>query len=139
MPEHVCGVFDHVKQAGRCLCCAQDCYEVREVWTEGPLTGHPRRLGPQLDHATQVTFVLTDGSQADVTFCDDCARALEPAHYRALWLRIVERQDLSLTIAGRGDNDRRLSRTALLEKYPVGVVGRRREVGDGQLGVDRRG
>ena len=138
MSAHACGAFEHVKRSGCCTCCDDPVYEVREMYVEGPLAEHPRRIGPMLEHGTQVTMLLTDGSTADVTMCLTCAQALRPAMYPALWRACVERAALSLRLAGRSDNDRRVTLAHLRALWPMAQVGRRREAGDGLLKVDRR-
>src|SRR5574341_2292917 len=126
---HVCGVFDQLKRAGCCTCCIEPVYEVRDTWADGPLAGHPRRLGPMLDTGTQVTLLLSDGSQADVALCLDCARHLRPEFYSALWRACLRRQDLSLELAGRSMNERKAALAHLRARWPLGRVGHRREIG----------
>jgi hypothetical protein len=128
-----------VKRAGCCTRCDREIYEVRDTFAEGPLAGHPRRLGPMLDHGCQVTFQLADGALADVACCVDCANALTPADYQAIWDRVVERVALSSRLARQSDNQRRATITAYRRRYPVAVVGRRCESEPGVLALDRRG
>ena len=113
-------------------------HEVLALYVDGPLAEHPRRLGPMLEHGTQVTLLLSDGSVADITLCLDCAQGLMPAMYPALWRSCIARSDLSLQLAHRSDNERRVAFTHLHSLWPIGQVGRRREAGEGRLTVDRR-
>jgi len=137
--EHVCGPPYPVKQTGRCCCCLTDCHEIRAVFTDGPLAGHPSRVGPQLDCGTQVEFLLSDGSEADVTFCFDCATRLQPAHYQALWQACGDRLELSLRGQGRRPQEITMARAAWDAHWPVAVLRCRKELPDlGRHGVDRR-
>lgn len=138
MSDHVCGAFDQVKAAGCCTCCREEIYEVYDRWTDGPLAGHPRRLGPMLEHGTQVEVLLSDGSTADIAMCLPCAQALVPEAYSALWRACVRRQNLSLQLAGRSANERKVAHAHLARLWPLALLRRRREVGDGVLGMDRR-
>lgn len=127
------------KKAGCCLACGVEVYEVREYWGEGLLAGHPRRLGRMQEHGTQVTFLLSDGSEADVTFCIDCALRLEPEDYAAAWEACVERTDLSARVASWSPNQRTAAIAHLMGLWPVAVVRRRREGAEPQtLIMDRR-
>jgi len=115
-------------------------YEIRQTREEPghQLDGHPVRLGAQLEHGTQVTFLLANGSEADVSLCRDCAGNLRPEHYREMWRACVLRGDVSLALAGRSANERRVAWATMLARYPIAQVRRRHEV-DGILAIDRRG
>lgn len=140
MSEHRCGPPYPLKAVGRCLCCAESVHDVYQVLDQPghPLDGHPVRIGPQTALATQVEFLLSDGSEADITFCRPCADALRPAHYIEVWRACVERGDLSLRLAGRSENARLVAKARGLAQWPVGILRRRLAVEDGQLVVDRR-
>jgi hypothetical protein len=127
------------KQLGRCLQCQTDLHEIREVWPDGhPLAGEPRRLGAQLDIGTQVRFLMSNGSTADIAFCVPCAEALEPADFWPLWRACVARQDVSLRLAGRSLPVRRAEAAMLLDLFPLAIVARRRASPDGLPMLDRR-
>lgn len=138
--EHVCGVFDQVKRLGCCLCCAEPIYEVRETrdQPEHPLHGHPTRLGPMLEHGTQVTLLMSDGSEADVSFCLPCATHLTPATYQRAWLACVERGDLSAQVMRRSPNARVVAYARALAVWPMAVVRWRRVNEEGRAVLDRR-
>lgn len=144
MPEvngaHIHGPPYPLKRNGSCLCCGTPVYRVIEVWQDGPLEGTPRRVGKQLDVGTQVTFQMSDGSEADVSFCIDCAPAVRPAHYRTIWEACLDREALGLRLAGRSANERTAAMARGLKLFPVARVRRRRESEEpGMLMVDRRG
>jgi hypothetical protein len=124
---HACGAFDGVKKAGSCLCCAAPTYEIRDVHPDGPLAGHPRRVGAQLPHGVQVAFLLSDGSEADVSFCVPCARALTPASYQRAWAMIIRRVALAADLSGRRALDRRLAIAPFARVFPIAVLRWRRE------------
>ena len=139
MTAHACGVFDQVKRAGCCCCCAEPVYAVLEVMTDGPLTGHPRRLGPQLDAGTQVEFLLSDGSEADVSFCLVCAAHLTPADYQKVWECVIDRALLAFRVAGRAATEQRMAVESYRRIFPIAVVRWRREGREiNRLVVDRR-
>jgi hypothetical protein len=127
------------KQLGRCLGCQTDCYEVREVWPGGhALAGEPRRLGRQRECGTQLDFLLSDGSRAAVTVCQDCAAAIGPADFSAIWRACVARQDVALALAERSPTVRRQAWAQSAAVFPLARLGRRRESPDGLLMMDRR-
>ena len=75
-----------VKLSGCCTLCDEPVFEVVARWQEGERhAGEPRRLGPPLDHARRITFLLLDGSTNDLTFCASCMESLTPAQYPAIW------------------------------------------------------
>ena len=127
------------KVLGHCLACCDAVYEVREAWPEGhPLAGQPRLLGKPLDTATQVRFLLSNGTTADVTFCVPCAEMLAPEDFWPCWVACVDRQDLALQLAGRSEPVRRAERLKGLAVFPLAIVGRRRASPDGLPMLDRR-
>lgn len=139
MTDHVCGAFDHPKQIGRCLCCGGDCYEIRGVITDGPLAGHPNRVGRMLPDGLQVEFLLSDGTECDITFCVACARNLVPEHYARVWDRVLDRTHLSVTVANRRPVERQLALRQVLAVYPVAILRWRREGAEiNSLIVDKR-
>lgn len=122
------------KMAGGCLSCGTECYTVLERNTEGL----PTILGSQLECGTQVEFLLSNGSEAGVTFCLDCANALTPADYGLVWQTCLE---ANLRVLARRPRNQII---AALNSYgPLWIVAKvrkRRESGqpDRQLVVDRR-
>lgn len=140
MSDHVCGVFDQPKRVGCCLCCSEPVYTVKSVHPEGhPLAGHPNSLGPMLPHGLQVEFLLSNGAEADVTFCEPCARNLKPEHYILAWGRVIDRTDLALQLEQRRDTERRIVLTEYMTLWPIAVLRWRRENAElKRLVVDKR-
>lgn len=115
------------KKLGCCLACGQEVYQVLSYYTEGPLEGHPNRVGPMLATGCQVEFFLSDGSTADVAFCRDCAGQLRPADYWPAWVACWKRAQLAFEIDGRRPAEQRLRLLPMLQVWPVGVKCWRKE------------
>ena len=78
------------KISGCCSACDEPCFEVLARWdTHERYPGEPKRLGPPMNEATRVTFLLYDGSRADFTFCGACAKALNPTQYVDIWRKAL--------------------------------------------------
>ncbi len=140
MNNHVCGGFDQTKRAGCCTCCGEPVYEIKAFRADSghPLDGHPVRVGPMLDHGTQVEFLLSDGSEIDVAMCFDCATSLRPAMYQRLWRACIDRQRIAMELAGKSPNEIAVALARLEAVWPIGLLRKRREA-EGMLVVDRRG
>lgn len=140
MTAHVCGTFDQPKRAGSCLCCGEAAYQILAVHPDGhPLAGHPSRVGPMLPDSVQVSFLMSDGSESDITFCLDCARALTPAHYPRVWDRVIDATDRMVTLANRRPVERRLLLRPQMAIYPIAILHWRRESRElNRLVMDRR-
>ena len=140
MAEHVCGPPYPVKTAGRCFCCRTPVFEILEEFSDShPLTGHPSRLGAPLDCGTQIELLMSNGAEADIAFCIDCARKVQPEHLWSIWETCIDRADLSFRAAGRSENERRSAVKANMDLWPVGLL--RCRVYDPEVGlyrVDRR-
>ena len=133
--DHVHGVFDLPKRAGCCLCCGDATYTILGT----TLDGTPNRLGPMLPDGVQVTFLMSDGTEADVTFCVACARALRPADYPRVWDRVVDAVDHAAARAQRRPVERRLLVRPYLTLWPLAILRWRRESAElSRLVVDRR-
>jgi hypothetical protein len=129
------------KRPGCCLACGREVYAVVDYFpADHPWAGQPRTLGRQLDHGTQVEFLLPDGSEADISFCVPCASRLTPADYSALWACVLDRTDATLRVAGRREAERRMTLAPLMRAWPMAKLRARREIPEmpGQLTVDRR-
>lgn len=75
-----------VKIAGHCTLCDGPCFEVMQVFDAHELyPGEPKRLGPPVEGAVRVTFLLFDGTKTHLTFCGDCAKSLSPEQYTEIW------------------------------------------------------
>ena len=115
------------KRLACCLSCLRECFEVLGVHETGPLAGYPSRVGPMLPHGVQVGFLLSDGTEADVTFCRDCASQLTPEEYQAAWDACVDRSILALEISGRRRREIVRAVLPLAKKWPVAVIYWRQE------------
>ncbi len=110
------------KQVGRCLCCQDDCYEVLEVWTDGSLEGHPRRLGKQLECGTQVEFLMSNGTETDITFCITCANELTIEHYQDIWEACIDRDRLDMLLTGARLNDVKMATLKSQAIFPMDIL-----------------
>lgn len=134
--------FSQTKRVGCCVCCGEETYDaVAYCVDEGsPLHGHPVSVGRQKVSGTLVVFLLSNGSTADISFCLDCAQALTPADYPALWTCCCNRSRLSLQLAERSLNEQKVKDAAFCALWIMARVGKCREsVDPGVLMVDRRG
>lgn len=139
MSEHVCGPPYPPKWPACCLCCRTPAYEVLVTRDQPghPLDGAPKRRGAMLDAGTQVEFLMSDGAEADITFCTTCAANIEPAHYQPIWRACIAAAEVQLRLAGKSDNERVAALAALMAIWPMALVRRRHEA-EGTLTVDRR-
>ncbi len=69
------------KKAGLCSLCDAEVFEVVTFWPDNS----PRQLGRPLPGARRDTLLMTDGSQATFTFCDECHPT--PENLPRLWAR----------------------------------------------------
>ena len=115
------------KRLGCCVCCGAECYQVLGVQETGPLAGHPNRLGPMLECGVQVEFLLSDGSEADVTCCVECAKTLTPEDYQRVWETCLARGIQSFEVAGRPRREMLAAMLPLFQLWPVAVKLWRRE------------
>lgn len=78
------------KISGACTICDAMCYEVMARNAEHERRpGEPKRLGSPNEDATRITFMLFDGTKADLTFCGKCAAALNPVQYTDIWRKVI--------------------------------------------------
>lgn len=74
------------KIAGHCTTCDARCFDVMQVFEKHELyPGEPRRLGAPTADAVRVAFMLMDGTKTDLTFCGECAAALNEDQYLEIW------------------------------------------------------
>lgn len=127
------------KKVACCLCCQQECFHVYAYdKNEGPMKGHPVRVGPQLECWTQIEFLLSDGTEADITFCIDCAKKVKPEHYQVIWGACIDRFNMGFSISNRSANERKAGLLHLMRIYPIALLRLRRVDQEGRLVVDRR-
>ena len=68
-----------VKWNGCCVLCDKEVFEIETRYVEafvGPgsvFLGRPKDIGKPLTVARRLTFRLSDNTDADITFCEDCA------------------------------------------------------------------
>ena len=78
------------KISGCCTLCDAPCFEVMQVYEAHERNpGEPKRLGPAMDGAMRVSFMLLDGTKADMTFCGECAANLSAEHYIEIWRKVM--------------------------------------------------
>ena len=85
-----------IRKTGCCVNCDAELYEICQVHTSGPYTGHPSRLGPPLDGGLAITFLLMDGTLCDLSLCAECAIATEfllPQIWRKVMNSMVYEQE----------------------------------------------
>lgn len=75
---------DH-KISGGCTTCDALCFQVLDLTD----AGEPKRFGPPLDGAVRISFMLYDGSRADLTFCGGCATKLVSPDYFDIWAKVI--------------------------------------------------
>ncbi len=93
------------KISGACTLCDEMCFEVLARWSENErYPGEPKRLGPPVDGATLITFVLFDGTKADLTFCGNCAASLTPESYVEIWRKVIRSWQREMS-KGTGDQN----------------------------------
>ena len=60
-----------MKRPGCCTLCEKPGREVVSKHTKGKLKGETIQFGPWMDNAWRVTYLMSDGSTADMTFCEE--------------------------------------------------------------------
>ena len=79
-----------IKLPASCTICDEPCFEVLARWDEGEeRAGQIKRPGPPLPDSTRITFLLFDGTRADMTFCGRCAASLTHLQYPGIWRKVV--------------------------------------------------
>jgi hypothetical protein len=129
-----------LKKLGSCICCGDEIFHVLEYdrRPDSPLLNHPIRVGPMKEHGTQIEFLLSDGSQADISCCVDCAAAIRPEDYQTIWQAVIDRAVISLR--DRPANERRRLLAQYTRIFPLALLAWRRPHGDWpQMVLDRRG
>lgn len=61
-----------MKRPGCCTLCETPVREVVSKHTKGKLKGEAIEFGPWMENAWRVTYLMSDGSTADITFCPEC-------------------------------------------------------------------
>lgn len=92
--------MSHYKIAGCCTVCDEPCFEVVSTWAEHErYPGEPKRLGPVIGDATLISFMMLDGTKADMTFCAGCAESLSPTQYTEIWRKVIRswKREIELT------------------------------------------
>ena len=117
------------KRPGCCTRCETPVYEI----------GRNGAVGRMTDLGTQVEFLLSNGTECDVTFCTTCAAALSPGDFGAVWDAVLDATGREL--AGRTPTERARLMAPLMRVYPMGVLRWRLESPEqpGVMVLDRRG
>jgi hypothetical protein len=127
------------RRMASCLGCQAPCFYVHETWPDGPLAGHPRVVGGQLDTATQIRFRLDDGAVVDLDFCVSCAARVTPADFDAIWDAIAAYTAVTHAHHRRPAGETRRAIAAVRDRWILGRVVNRRFVPElGRCVVDRR-
>lgn len=79
-----------MKRPGHCTLCDEPVREIVKKHTKGKKKGEPVQLGGWLDNAWRVSFLLSDNSIADMTFCGECVESTKNL-YSEIWERVKER------------------------------------------------
>lgn len=78
------------KVGGYCTICDVPCFEVMAMYGEGErLPGEPKQIGPPLEGAVRITFLLFDGTKTSLTFCGDCSADIPPSEYNEIWQKNI--------------------------------------------------
>lgn len=78
------------KIIGACTLCDKPCFEVMAMHSEGErLAGEPKQLGPPLEGATRITYMLFDGTKTSLTFCADCAKEQPTKVLAEIWQKNI--------------------------------------------------
>ena len=60
-----------MKRPGHCTLCESPVREIVSKHTKGKLKGEVIQFGPWLENAWRLTYLMSDGSTADITFCEE--------------------------------------------------------------------
>ena len=117
------------KRPGCCTRCETPVYEI----------GPNGAVGRMTDLGTQVEFLLSDGTECDVTFCTTCAAALSPGDFGAVWDAVLDATGREL--ADRHPTERVMKTIPMTRIWPLAILRRRRESPEqpGVMVLDRRG
>lgn len=116
------------KRPGCCTRCETPVYEIADNGAVGRMT----------DRGTQVEFLLSDGTECDVTFCNDCAAGLALEDFGPMWDAVLAATAREL--AERPLDERARLTMPLMRVWPLAILRRRRESPEspGVMVLDRR-
>lgn len=78
------------KKAHACSSCDAELWDaLTRFEAPHPFEDQIRKAGAVHEDAMRVTFVLTDGSNANMSMCRACADALQPSDLPKLWRRVM--------------------------------------------------
>lgn len=78
------------KIAGHCTICDAPCFEIIAVYeAHERLPGEPKTVGPPLDGATRISYMLMDGTKTMLTFCAGCTVTVSSAQYVDIWRKVI--------------------------------------------------
>jgi len=109
----------NIRKTGCCVDCDAELYEIPQVHTKGPYTGHPMRLGAPLDGGLAITFLLMDGTLCDLSLCAECGPAAE-GNLPRIWRKVMNSMVYEQEHTGEGDY-KQLNLT-LAANPPLGVL-----------------
>jgi len=76
-----------MNRPGCCCLCEKPIREIISKHTSGKQKGEPKELGAWLETAWRVSYELSDGSTADISFCEDCL----DGDFGNIWASVKER------------------------------------------------
>lgn len=136
---------------GLCLRCQTPVREILATFKDGsgPLAGTPSRVGDLLEHGTRVRFLTASGTYVDLEFCVDCANALTPADFPAIWEAVLEYEDAvgrhrgphaadGVTLLPKPENQRKLWLAKLSSTFLLGRAAAFVDTPDGARRLDAR-
>ena len=120
------------KRASCCSACHREVFDAISRFEEPhPYAGQIQRAGAPHADAVRVTFVLTDGSRANMTFCVDCETKIAPENLPDVWRNVMaafafERKWYK-ALTGRARSDAVQAAVdddllALADKVPLGII-----------------
>lgn len=78
-----------VKITGSCTACDAKCFDIMQVFEPHEKhPGEPKQIGQPFPDAMRVTFLLYDGTQMALTFCENCADVPRET-YPELWRKVI--------------------------------------------------
>jgi len=119
-----------MKKLGCCTSCGKEVYEILQRYaSDHPYAREPRKVGKPID-AVKKTFLLTDGSTMDLTYCPDCTVNFSK-DWRAVldaWAREITdeyRLNVGLSVIEDKTKHNEWFKT-MLKTLPIAVLGEKR-------------
>lgn len=104
-----------MKRPGHCTLCETPVREIVSKHTKGKLKGEPIQFGPWKENAWRVTYLMSDGSTADITFCGEHLDGDFEEIRKIYTERFLWEEDEEIRIL-RGNIDRTAVQQSVVEK-----------------------